>query len=84
MEKYFQFFFKLSWLENVFENTPSWLIPGTYIKKKHINSFTSTLLTNTEPKLYFWTPSEGYFFQGVNNTTLAKLVKKLLDVINPF
>ena len=69
MEKYFHFFFKLSWLENVFENTPSWLIPGTYIKKQHISSFTSTLLTNNE---VFWTPPEGSFFQGVNNTTLAQ------------
>ena len=63
-------FLKLSWLENMFENTRSWVIPDIYIKKKHINSFTSTLLTNAEPMLYFWTPLEGFFFQGVKNTTL--------------
>ena len=41
-------------------------------KKTHINSFTSTLLTNTESMLYFWTFPKGFFFQGVNNTTLAQ------------
>ena len=36
-------FFRLSWLENVFENTPSWVILGTYIQKnpyKLINFYT--------------------------------------------
>ena len=76
------FFFKLSWLENVFENTPSWLIPGTYIKKQHISSFTSTLLTNNE---VFWTPPEGSFFSGGKQYNIGPIwVKKLSDVINPF
>ena len=32
----FTIFFRLSWLENVFENTPSWVILGTYIQKNPI------------------------------------------------
>ena len=30
-------FFKLSWLEKMFENTPSWVMTGTYTKSNKIN-----------------------------------------------
>ena len=75
-------FLKLSWLEKMFENTPSWVMTDTYtqswiipknaLNKKYINSFTSTSLINIETMLYFRDPPEGFFLQRVNSGTLVQ------------
>ena len=85
MDKYFHFFFKLSWLENVFENTPSWAIPGTYIQKNPYKLIHFYTLNQYWINALFLDLSERVLFPGGKQYNIGPIwVKKLSDVINPF
>ena len=96
MEEYFQIFLMLSWVEkNVWKHSlmgNDWYLYSVSRNswkraKQKIKNISSHSLLHSQPILnqcsfFFWTPPDGFSFQGVHDRTLAPIWFKL-SVINP-